>query len=39
MTNKEIKKYKGVFKKLKIPIYIENFFLSTTNHSKFGILD
>lgn len=26
MTNKEIKKYRGIFKKLKIPIYIENFF-------------
>ena len=25
MTNKEIKKYKGMFKKLEIPIYIENF--------------
>ena len=25
MTNKEIKKYKGVFKKLEIPIYVENF--------------
>lgn len=25
MTNKEIKKYKGVFKKLEIPTYVENF--------------
>lgn len=25
MTNKEIKKYKGMFKKLEIPIYVENF--------------
>lgn len=25
MTNKEIKKYRGVFKKLEIPIYVENF--------------
>lgn len=25
MTNKEIKKYKGIFKNLNIPIYVENF--------------
>lgn len=25
MTNKEIKRYKGMFKKLEIPIYVENF--------------
>jgi hypothetical protein len=26
MTNKEIKKVKGIFKKLEIPIYVENFY-------------
>ena len=26
MTNKEIKKYRGMFKKLEIPTYVENFF-------------
>lgn len=25
MTNKEIKKYKGIFKILEIPTYVENF--------------
>ena len=26
MTNKEIKEYKGIFKRLRLPIYVENFF-------------
>ena len=39
MTNKEIKKYKGVFKKLEIPTYVENFCEKPPSFSEVSLFD
>lgn len=39
MTNKEIKKYKGVFKKLEISIYVENFCEKSPSFSEVSLFD
>lgn len=39
MTNKEIKKYKGIFKKLEIPIYVENFCDKSPSSSEASLFE